>query len=171
MIEGTRLKGVEFSASEIRKILQSLFPHRRLVLSQFTFFNQVGVSRPSGETYRRGRRCYRIQDILPIACILALKEEGIPYKNVESVPVVLQTHAEKIFRTGPGVRISGFGANVELCFPGEEQLAEPYLDFLSGDFGIQLFWSFDVGVLAARLEQTAYEYNTGTLEAPLVAVA
>lgn len=156
-------EGIEFSASEIRKVLQALFPHRRLVLSQFTFFNQVGVSRPTGSTYRRGRRCYRLVDVLPIACILALKEEGIPYKNVESVPEVLQIHAEKIFRTGAGVRLSGFGSNVELCFPGEEQLAEPYLDFLSGDFGIQLFWSFDVGMLAQQLQATAMEYLNGTL--------
>lgn len=171
MIEATSLPVTEFSASEIRKLLQTLFPHRRLVLSQFTFFNQVGVSRPTGETSRRGRRCYRLQDILPIACILALKEEGIPYKNVETVPAVLQTHADKIFRSGPGVRLSGFGSNVELCFQGEEQLAEPYLDFLSGDFGIQLFWSFDVGMLASRLEATTIEYQNGTLGLPAAAVA
>ena len=68
----------EFSASEIRQVLQGLFPHRRLVLSQFTFFNNIGVSLPTGETFRRGRRCYRLEDILSIATVLALKEEGIP---------------------------------------------------------------------------------------------
>lgn len=168
---GDQVEIPEFTASEIRKLLQALFPHRRLVLSQFTFFNQIGVSRPSGKTYRRGRRCYRLQDILPIACILALKEEGIPFKNIETVPAVLQTHAEKIFKVGAGVRLSGFGSNVELCFPGEEQLAEPYLDFLSGDFGMQLFWSFDVGLLAGQLEAIAEEYQNGTLEQGAIAAA
>ncbi len=77
----------EYSASDIRKLLQQLFPQRRLVLSQFTFFSHRGVARATGETYRRGRRCYRLHDILSIASIIALKEEGIPLKNIRVDPV------------------------------------------------------------------------------------
>ncbi len=171
---------VEFSASEIRKILQALFPHRRLVLSQFTFFNQVGVARPSGETFRRGRRCYRLEDILSIACILALKEEGIPYKNVEEAPRIIQESAEKIFFIGEGCRISGYGTNVVLTYPGEHPQAEPLVDFLCGGAlasseGLQselhLFWSFDIGQLSGQLKAVAEKYIAGDLGKPAVRAA
>ena len=108
---------IEYSATELRKLLQHLFPQRRLVLSQFTFFNNSGIAKPSGETFRRGRRCYRLVDVLPIACILALKEEGIPFKNIEPLPSLLRDCAQKIFRVGPGVRITGFGERIFLDIP------------------------------------------------------
>ena len=108
----------EFSATEVRKLLQELFPLRRLVLSQFTFFNQTGVACPTGETFRRKRRCYRIIDVLPIAVVLALKEQGIPLKNISQVPQLMQRHASDIFRLGRGCRLYGLGERVSLQLPG-----------------------------------------------------
>ncbi len=107
----------EFNASEVRRVLQELFPTRKLVLSQFTFFNQIGVSKPSGESFRRGRRCYKTQDLLPIAVVLALKEQGIPNKNISLVPALVQENCEKIFMTGAGARISGYKDTVCINFP------------------------------------------------------
>ena len=155
---------IEFSASEIRQILQAFFPHRRLVLSQFTFFNQAGVAKPTGSTYRRGRRCYRIEDILPIACILALKEEGIPLKNIESVPEMLQQNSSKIFASGVGCRLSGFGDDVCLDFPGEIPNGGPLRSFLSTESSPMLFWGFDVGALAVQLQQIVQQYLAGQLQ-------
>ena len=137
---------------------------RRLVLSQFTFFNQVGVAKPTGSTFRRGRRCYRLEDLLSIACILALKEEGVPYKNVQGVPAMVQDNSSKIFFIGEGCRITGFGLNVVLSFPGEQHLVEPFIDFLSGDNQPQLFWSYDVGLLAEQLRAVAEQYLAGDLQ-------
>lgn len=146
---------VEYSASEIRKVLQGLFPERRLVLSQFTFFNQVGVARPTGSSFRRGRRCYRLQDLLSIACILALKEEGIPYKNVEEVPALIQANADRIFELGTGCRLSGFGSRVALNLPGSPPDTNALDTFLAPEGGTMLFWGFDVGFLALQLRQVA----------------
>jgi hypothetical protein len=149
------MENAEFSATEIRKILQGLFPHRRLVLSQFTFFNQVGVATPTGSTYKRGRRCYRLRDLLSIACILALKEEGIPYKNVEDVPRMIQEDAERIFAAGEGCRLYGVGGKVGLCFPGSQNNPEPLDAMLDCETGLGLFWGFDVGLLATQLSEAA----------------
>lgn len=149
------MENSEFSATEIRKILQGLFPHRRLVLSQFTFFNQVGVATPTGSTFKRGRRCYRLKDLLSIACILALKEEGIPYKNVEVVPGMIQEEAERIFAVGEGCRLYGVGGRIGLSFPGSEQDPEPLEAMLESESGLGLFWGFDVGLLASQLKEAA----------------
>jgi DNA-binding transcriptional MerR regulator len=104
----------EYSATEIRKLLQGLFPHRRLVLSQFTFFNQIGIAKPTGSGFKRGRQCYRLEDLLSIATILALKEEGIPFKNIEVVPKIIQQNAARIFEIGEGCRLSGHGDAIVL---------------------------------------------------------
>lgn len=143
----------EYSAAQIQRIFQRLFPQRSLVLSQFTFFNHAGLLKPSGATFRRGRQCYRLPDLLPVACVLALKEEGIPYKNIESVPVLLQEHSEAIFRTGPGCRIAGFGSNAVLTFPGQHQAHPAIESFLSLEDPQMLFWSFDVGALAQQISE------------------
>lgn len=146
----------EFNASEVRKVLQELFPTRKLVLSQFTFFNQIGVSKPSGESFRRGRRCYKTQDLLPIAVVLALKEQGIPNKNIVNVPALVQEHCEKIFSVGVGARISGFRDVVCMNFPNEpikDISLMAMLDCEQVDHSEQnLFWSFDVGQMANDLE-------------------
>ena len=152
---------IEYSASELRVLLQELFPHRRLVLSQFTFFNKSGVSRPTGKLFRRGRQCYRLVDVLPIATILALKEEGIPYKNVESVPSLIQEHAEQIFFVGEGCRLSGFGDQVHLSFPEYQSSTPPLEAFLESSTGMQIFWAFDVGVLANQLQVAAEKAAQG----------
>jgi DNA-binding transcriptional MerR regulator len=149
------MESMEYSATQIRKMLHGLFPQRRLVLSQFTFFNHAGVSRATGSTFRRGRRCYRLPDILPIACILALKEEGIPYKNVESLPALIQDNADRILEIGDGCRLSGFGNSVNLMFP--DQIGEPSAlqSFLEGDSEMMIFWSFNIGLLAEQLRAVA----------------
>ena len=153
------LDGIEFSASEVRKVLQQLFPHRRLVLSQFTFFNQIGIARPSGETFRRGRRCYRVEDILPIACVLALKEEGIPFKNIEALPEMVHNAASKILSTGPGCRLSGMGEKINLTLPGvENQAAITSLEDLLNSTSGKIFWSFDIGILATQLQAVVEIY-------------
>ena len=148
---------LEYAASEIRRILQGLFPQRRLVLSQFTFFNQVGVAKPTGSTFRRGRRCYRLEDVLSIACILSLKEEGIPLKNIESVPALIQEHAERIFRAGIGTRLSGYGSEISLSYAFEEKNQAPLDALLSSENDHLLFWSIDVGLLAAQLRAVAQD--------------
>jgi len=145
----------EYSASDIRRLLQELFPHRRLVLSQFTFFHQVGVSKPTGETSRRGRRCYRLQDVLSIACVLALKEEGIPLKNIEQVPRLVQENTDTIFRAGENCRLSGSGEVVTLQMPWDEGINAPLELLLTGQADSALFWSFDVGLLSIQLGEIA----------------
>ncbi len=150
----TELKS-EYTASDIRKILQHLFPHRRLVLSQFTFFNQIGVARPSGESFRRGRRCYQLEDILPIAAVLALKEEGIPLKNITSVPALLQERRSSIFQAGAGSRLYGFGEVVSLMIPAENTENLALEAFLQNTGDPRLFWSYDVGVLSQQITAIA----------------
>lgn len=144
----------EYSATELRRILQELFPHRRLVLSQFTFYNQVGVARPTGETFRRKRRCYRLLDILPIACIIALKEQGIPLKNIASVPGLVQEHSRDIFNTGRGCRLSGMGDTIHLHIPGRNDVAGALANLLESEGDVPtLFWGFDVGELSEQLSE------------------
>jgi hypothetical protein len=143
----------EFSASQIRRMLQQLFPHRRLVLSQFTFFNQIGVAKATGETLRRGRRCFKLEDILSIATVIALKEEGIPLKNIDALPGLIQANALQIFERGPGCRTSGFSNHVSLTFNGTHLAGEPLTNFLSEEGSCFLFWSYDVGALAQRLRE------------------
>ena len=142
----------EFNASEVRQVLQELFPTRKLVLSQFTFFNHAGVGRPSGEKFRRGRRCYQAQDLLPIAVVLALKEQGIPNKNIGKVPALIQENSQKIFDLGAGTRVSGFGDAVSLNFIGEF-LEDAALDAMLASDTQGLFWSFDVGSLAQDINR------------------
>ncbi len=149
----------EYSASELRRLLQELFPHRRLVLSQFTFYNQIGVAKPTGETFRRKRRCYRLVDILPIACVLSLKEQGIPLKNIAAVPGLIQENAARIFATGKGCRLSGAGDTVQLQMPGEEATQAALDTLLDGLCG-SLFWGFDVGELAEQLYSAVARMNT-----------
>ena len=162
VVRPKRVIAREYSASEIRKLLQQLFPQRRLVLSQFTFFNQIGVARATGLTFRRGRRCYRLEDILSIACVIALKEEGIPLKNVETVPALVQERAQEIFHCGAGCRLSGYGDTVTLVLPqgdGDNRALDRFLD--SGAERL-LFWGFDVGLLAEQLEQVAQSLECET---------
>lgn len=142
---------VEFSASEIRRILQKVFPQRRLVLSQFTFFNQIGIACPTGATFRRGRRCYRLEDLLSIAAVLALKEEGIPFKNIEELPVILQKHADQIFAIRRGCKVSGFSGIIDLELPGVIKETNALDAFLSEPAKSSLFWSYEVGLLAELL--------------------
>jgi len=128
----------EYSATQVRLILQELFPSRKLVLSQLTFFNQIGVSVPTGAGFKRGRRLYRLRDLLPIAVVLALKEQGIPNKNVERAPSFIQEHADEIFKLGSPVQLSGIGdvvylnlgrgENIERDLAVEALLAGPELN-------------------------------------------
>ena len=145
----------EYSASEIRKLLQQLFPNRRLVLSQFTFFNQIGIAKPSGETFRRGRRCYKLEDVLSIALVLALKEEGIPFKNIEELPKLVQLHAKTIFTVGEGCRVSGYGSEIDLQIPGVNYSTRSLETLIAESDRPLLFWSYDVGVLAKRIRNIA----------------
>ena len=156
---------LEFSASNIRSILHKLFPERRLVLSQFTFFNQCGVATPTGETFRRGRRCYQVFDILPIATVLALKEEGIPLCKIKNAPQMVQERARRIFELGEGCYLSGFGDVVTLSLKGEEVSQESISALIAADAPL-LFWSFDVGLLARRIEDAI----SGASEAPDVVI-
>lgn len=155
------LRHFEYTASHIRKLLQQLFPHRKLVLSQFTFFCHAGVSAPSGEQVRRGRRCFKLEDILPMAALLGVKEEGIPYKNAEGLPLLVRQNAEQIFLGGNGTLISGYGKEISLRFPGESwqgSAVEAFLNHSISRTGEQmLFWSYDVGDLARQLLLVAGE--------------
>jgi len=155
------LSGSEYTASQIRKLLQQLFPHRKLVLSQFTFFCHSGVSAPSGASVRRGRRCFKLPDILPMAALLGVKEEGIPYKNVEQLPQMIRDNSERIFEAGPGTTISGYRNKLSLLFPGDSWQASAVEDFLNHQITSpgeeKLFWSFDVGEMARQLLVVAQE--------------
>ncbi|MCB0360739.1 MAG: hypothetical protein KDD44_13920, partial [Bdellovibrionales bacterium] len=135
----------------------------RLVLSQFTFFNQNGVSQPTGETFRRGRRCYRLPDVLPIACVLALKEEGIPLKNLSGLPELIRENVEAIFSRGSSCRIAGFGETISLRFAGQE--APAVTEFLENSDRSLLCWSFDIGELAQQLLELAYSQLPGIRKA------
>ena len=157
---------VEYSISEMRTLLQQLFPARRLVLSQFTLFGQLGVARPTGSTFRRKRRCFRLVDLLPIACVLALKEQGIPLKNIQNLPGLLQMHAQRIFEIGRGCRVTGGPDGIHLSLPGEECGENgPLSSFLSGEVFTSLFWGFDVGALADQLYECAVKLSMDHSEA------
>lgn len=149
----------EFNASGVRRIIQEMFPMRKLVLSQFTLYYHMGVATPSGENYKRGRRCYRLYDLLPIALVLILKEQGIPNKNIGHIPRVISEKAERIFETGRGVRVSGFKEVCQLSFPDEISQDAALMAMLEDDnisSGIQdLYWSYDVGYLASELMRVA----------------
>lgn len=155
------LAGSEYTASQIRKLLQQLFPHRKLVLSQFTFFCHSGVSAPSGASVRRGRRCFKLPDILPMAALLGVKEEGIPYKNVEQLPQMIRDNSDRIFEAGPGTAISGYGNKLSLLFPGDSWQGSAVEDFLNHEVSSpgeeKLFWSFDVGEMSRQLLVVAQE--------------
>lgn len=155
----------EFSAIEVREIIQKLFPHRKLVLSQFTFFGHAGVARATGTTFRRGRRCFVISDLLPIATVLALKEQGIPLKNIEKAPMLIQENISDIFANS-GCKLSGYGDNLSLVIPGKLDVNEA-LDHLlnSGSSEQSLFWTFDLSRLCSQL------YNICTGEQEKLAVA
>lgn len=151
------MEAMEYSASEIRKILQQLFPQRRLVLSQFTFYNHCGVAKPTGDTFRRGRRRYRLPDILPIACVLALKEEGIPLKNISLLPTLVQECAEKIVGSGESCKLSGYGEHIHI----ENGTANTALEaFLLNTDGTHIFWSYDVGLLAKQLKNIIFNQQS-----------
>lgn len=160
-VQYSSLQSLEYTASQIRKLLQQLFPHRKLVLSQFTFFCQTGVSAPSGDIVKRGRRCFRLADILPMAALLGVKEEGIPYKNVDGLPVMVRQNADEIFKAGPGTLMAGYGKTLSLRFPGEHwtgSAVESFLDHVITEPREQmLFWSYDVGELARQLLVVAQE--------------
>ncbi|MCC6933643.1 MAG: hypothetical protein IT292_10385 [Deltaproteobacteria bacterium] len=146
----------EYSAIEVRELIQKIFPQRKLVLSQFTFFNHVGVAKPSGETFRRGRRCYRLVDLLSVVTVLALKEQGIPLKNIDLVPSLIQENAQTIFNIGAGCRLSGHGSTVSLNLPNQNSANEALDSLLGGEMRKDiLFWSYDVGLLARQLQEVA----------------
>jgi len=153
------MEAKEYSASEVRKLLQFLFPHRRLVLSQFTFFNQNGVSKPSGETFRRGRRCYQLQDLLSIACVLALKEEGIPFKKIECVPELIRENLNRIFLFNDECYLSGYSDCVSMKFGKEASQSESLQAFLQSTEHQSLYWGFDVTLLARQLIEAAEHYE------------
>lgn len=153
----------EYSASEVRVLLQQLFPTRRLVLSQFTLFGHIGVARPTGLTFRRKRRCFRLADLLPIACVLALKEQGIPLKNIQNLPSLIQQHAQRIFELGSGCRVSGGPDGIHLSLRGEACGSnEPLEDLLSGKLMGSIFWGFDIGALAEQLYACAANHSLAT---------
>lgn len=153
------MEAKEYSASEVRKLLQFLFPHRRLVLSQFTFFNQNGVAKPSGDTYRRGRRCYQLQDLLSIACVLALKEEGIPFKNIECVPELIRENLNRIFLFNDECFLSGFSDVISMKFGEESTQSEALEAFLSSPEQKSLYWGFDITLMARQLIEAAEHYE------------
>lgn len=153
---------LEYTASDVQAMLQEMFPRRKLVLSQLTLFNQNGVCQPTGVTFRRGRRCYRIQDLLPTICVLVLKEEGIPFKNIASVPQLVRDHADLILNQSSkarcSVRLAGCGDVVSLMISGDSSdmaALNSLLDTPSST-NANLFWSCDVAALGHRLLQTAY---------------
>ena len=141
----------EYTTCEIRKFLQQLFPHRQLVLSQFTFYNHIGVSKPSGSSFKRGRRCYKASDVLPIVVILALKEEGIPLKNLGDAVSKIQENISKIFDEGKATRLMGFGSHISLNIEGEINDTSAVDAFLADPAKKMLFWNIDVAALAADL--------------------
>jgi DNA-binding transcriptional MerR regulator len=156
-IERVTMTEPEYSASEIRTILLDLFPHRKLVLSQFTFFVQAGVAEPTGETFRRGRRCYRLNDLLPIACVLALKERGIPLKHIVRLPEQIRENADMIMGSAFPCWITGYGEETELALPGQQEsaLLDKFLDNC-GTGEEKLFWRFDLASLGRELLNAAH---------------
>ncbi|MBL7662290.1 hypothetical protein JNK13_06005 [bacterium] len=141
----------EYTASEMREILRRLFPERRLVLSQFTFFNHSGITKPSGLSYKRGRRCFCLVDILPIAVVLTLKEQGIPLKNANRVPLLVQEKAQEILSFNQTYRLTGFGSHLCLTTLADPQPNIPLEYFLNETKGDTLFWGLDLSAVAQNL--------------------
>jgi len=141
----------EYTTCEIRKFLQQLFPHRQLVLSQFTFYNHIGVAKPSGESFKRGRRCYVASDILPIVVILALKEEGIPLKNLGNSVQAIQSNINSIFHERKPTRLMGFGSTISLHIEGEKEDQIAVESFLEDSAETLLFWNIDITSLVTDL--------------------
>lgn len=145
---------LEYTATEARLILQDLFPSRKLVLSQFTFYNQNGVGSPSGTRLVRGRRCYKLVDLLPIAIVLALKEQGIPNKNVSLVPSIIKEHSSLIFSIEGSCQISGIGEVVHLKLPNSSSKEiDPAIEYFLSGQSDEMFWSYDVGSLAKEISR------------------
>ena len=148
----------EYNAIEIRSIVQQLFPNRKLVLSQFTFFGHLGVAKATGNTFRRGRRCYRLIDILSVACVLSLKEQGIPLRNIESVPSLIQHYSKILFSKESGCKLSGYGNTVSLFIPGESEDNSALSEFLNPASSKRaIFWTFDISALVANLKRISAE--------------
>ncbi len=157
------IEALELNASGVRRILQEIFPLRRLVLSQFTLYNQLGITIPSGKTYSRGRRCYKVRDLLAVALILALKEQGIPNKNLENLPSLIHSEVDNIFSLGRGSIVSGFDNALSLRLLGSQTndgaLSE-MLDFDKNKYhavnptlapSYPIYWAYDVGYLSEDL--------------------
>ncbi|MDR2337450.1 MAG: hypothetical protein LBE20_02230 [Deltaproteobacteria bacterium] len=148
----------EYSTIEVRNFIQRLFPNRKLVLSQFTFFGHLGVAKATGNTFRRGRRCYRLVDMLSIACVISLKEQGIALKNIEAVPALIQSNVENIFVKKSSCKLNGYGNTISLVIPDEltHNLAlEQFLDKNLDKHAI--FWSFDLSALVNNIKALAHE--------------
>ena len=160
---------LEFTATDVRKIIQKVYPSRRLVLSQFTFFNDAGISSPTGTQMVRGRGCYRLHDLLPIATVIALKDRGITYKKIQQLPSLIQQHSHQIFKIGAGCRVNGFGSNIEISIPGlstisctdnkssSESTIDQFIASLDSNKSSGLYWSLDIGKLASDLQMFASE--------------
>lgn len=146
---------VEYNATEMRELLVQLFPYRRLVLSQFTFFSNEGMVEATGQTLRRGRRCYRITDILPMVCIFALKERGIPLKNIKELPQAIRENIDLIFNREHQARIFGYGNSVSLLFDQDCRSSEELKCFLSDNNSHNLYWMYNLSELAANLLRVA----------------
>jgi len=155
------IEALELNASGVRKVLQSIFPLRRLVLSQFTLYNQLGITIPTGMTFSRGRRCYKLKDLLPVALILALKEQGIPNKNLENLPTLVQSELDNIFSLGKGCLVSGFNEVLNLSLlgvPSEDKALSEMLLFNNSNISANsypIYWSYDVGYLSEDLRRVA----------------
>ncbi len=148
LLENTR----EYTAIEIREIMQQVFPTRKLVLSQLTFFGHLGAVKATGESFKRGRRCYHIADLLPFACIISLKEQGIPLKNIKELPTLLQNNITSICSRNSGCKVSGYGDTVSLTIDGE-MIENAALDEFLALEKQSIFWSFDLSTLVNKLNQ------------------
>lgn len=154
----TYFNDIEFTATQLRDILLRMFPYRRLVLSQFTFFNQEGVISASGGRFRRGRRCYVLEDILPAATVLALKERGIPLKSIQGLPALIRPKSREIFLHAEhqvAAKVCGFGTSVSLQLAGDRPGAPELEKLLCENADVKLFWSFNVSSLAGQLMKAA----------------
>lgn len=149
----------EYTGIEARELLNELFPHRKLVLSQLTFFQRSGVTVPSGGTYRRKRRCYKLEDLLPLAVLIALKDSGIPMKNAKDVPDIIKDNSKTLFSLGKGCRVVGYGEKAELVLPDQRPSTVSIINsYLDGDVK-SFLWSYDVGKLAHQLLDLAHKFQ------------
>ena len=174
MVEGryARLREVhlcfrmEYTASDLRALMKDLFPHRSLVLSQFTLFCRSGVSSATGSSFKRGRRCFRLEDLLPMAAVVALKEEGVSLSAVPSLPSLVRENAPDIFEFGAGCRLFFCSGLLSLFMPGlsapgssvaafRNACGSALESFLDGSAGPVFCWGFDIGLLAERLLEVA----------------